>query len=219
MRVLLVEDDAILGEAVRDHVAAQGHAVDWARSLSGADDHLATTAYGLILLDLQLPDGRGITWLKRLRAGGSDMAVIIATARDQLSDRIEGLNSGADDYLIKPFDLDELAARLSAVARRYGGLPNPVLTFGDVLIDRAHRTVAVRGGAVDLSPREWIVLEELLARPGATVSKRHIEDAMYAFGMEVESNTIEVYVSRLRKKVGPSLIATIRGIGYRIAAP
>jgi two-component system, OmpR family, response regulator len=217
MRVLLVEDDDILGEAVRDHVAAQGHAVDWATSLSETDDYLATTTYGLILLDLQLPDGRGIRWLKRLRAGGSNVPVIIATARDQISDRIEGLNSGADDYLTKPFDLDELAARLAAVARRYGGLANPALTFGDVEIDRARRTVTVGGRTVDLSPREWIVLEELLVRPGATISKRHLEDAIYAFGMEVESNTIEVYVSRLRKKIGPSLITTVRGLGYRIA--
>lgn len=216
MRVLLVEDDRVLGEAVRDHIAALGHAIDWARSIGSADDHVATASYGLVILDMQLPDGRGIDWLRRLRASKSDAAVVIATARDALSERIEGLNAGADDYLVKPFDLDELAARISAVARRYQGRPAPGLVIGSVEVDLATRQVRVAGAQVDLSSREWIVLEELAARPGAIVSKAKLEDAMYAFGMEVESNTIEVYVSRLRKKLGRGVIATMRGVGYRL---
>jgi two-component system OmpR family response regulator len=166
---------------------------------------------------MQLPDGRGIEWLRSIRNDRAEAAVIIATARDALSERIEGLNAGADDYLAKPFDLDELAARIAAVARRYVGRPNPSLTVGALQIDRAARQVRVSGTPVDLSAREWIVLDELAARPGAIVSKSQLEDAIYAFGMEVESNTIEVYVSRLRKKLGQNAVTTVRGVGYRLA--
>lgn len=218
MRILLVEDDGLLGEAVRDHIAALGHAVDWSRTLASAREHLDVAAYDLILLDLQLPDGTGMAFLKRLRDSGIGTAVIILTARDQLTDRIAGLNAGADDYLVKPFDLGELTARLAAVARRYAGTPNPVLQVGAVVIDRAARAVKAVDTDVTLTAREWTVLDELAARPGATVSKRQIEDALYAFGAEVESNTVEVYLSRLRKKLGAAAIQTVRGVGYRIAA-
>lgn len=218
MRILLVEDDGVLGEAVRDHIAALGHAIDWSRTLASAREYLDVAAYDLMLLDLQLPDGTGMSFLKRLRDSGSGIAVIILTARDQLTDRIAGLNAGADDYLVKPFDLGEFTARLAAVARRYAGTPNPVLQVGAVAIDRAARTVRTTDADVALTAREWTVLEELAARPGATVSKRQIEDALYAFGAEVESNTVEVYLSRLRKKLGPAAIQTVRGVGYRIAA-
>ncbi len=217
MRVLLVEDDRVLGGAIRDHIATLGHAVDWARTLGDATDHFAAAEYGLVVLDMQLPDGRGIEWLRSIRNDRAEAAVIIATARDALSERIEGLNAGADDYLAKPFDLDELAARIAAVARRYVGRPNPSLTVGALQIDRAARQVRVSGTPVDLSAREWIVLDELAARPGAIVSKSQLEDAIYAFGMEVESNTIEVYVSRLRKKLGQNAVTTVRGVGYRLA--
>ena len=218
MRILLVEDDGLLGEAVRDHIAALGHAVDWSRTLASAREHLDVAAYDLVLLDLHLPDGAGMAFLKRLRDSGSGIAVIILTARDQLTDRIAGLNAGADDYLVKPFDLGELTARLAAVARRYAGTPNPVLQVGAVVIDRAARAVKAADTDVTLTAREWTVLDELAARPGATVSKRQIEDALYAFGAEVESNTVEVYLSRLRKKLGAAAIQTVRGVGYRIAA-
>jgi len=218
VRILLVEDDGLLGEAVRDHIAALGHAVDWSRTLASAREHLDVAAYDLILLDLQLPDGTGMAFLKRLRDSGIGTAVIILTARDQLTDRIAGLNAGADDYLVKPFDLGELTARLAAVARRYAGTPNPVLQVGAVVIDRAARAVKAVDTDVTLTAREWTVLDELAARPGATVSKRQIEDALYAFGAEVESNTVEVYLSRLRKKLGAAAIQTVRGVGYRIAA-
>lgn len=217
MRVLLIEDDEVLGEAVRDHIAALGHAVDWARSRSDAEDHLAAASYGLLLLDLGLPDGRGMDLLKALRRNGDQTPVIIATARDRLAERIDGLNAGADDYLVKPYDLGELTARIAAVARRYGGIPNPLLRIGGVTVDRANRRVFLDEVESTLSAREWVVLEELAARPGATVPKRQIEDALYAFGMEVESNTIEVYVSRLRRKIGAEAVVTVRGVGYRLA--
>ena len=219
MRVLLVEDEAGLGSAVREHIAAEGHAVDWLTTLAAAEDAIAGTAYELVLLDLHLPDGRGLEMLRRMRRRGETTPVIIVTARDQISDRIEGLNSGADDYLVKPFDLDELTARLNAVARRYAGNPNPLVAAGDVVIDSARRRVEIAGERVELTAREWTVLDQLLRNPRAIVSKAQIEDALYAFGAEVESNTVEVYVSRLRKKLKRELIATVRGIGYRLVLP
>ncbi|PDQ22074.1 DNA-binding response regulator [Mesorhizobium sanjuanii] len=218
MRVLLIEDDQVLGEAVRDHVAADGHAVDWSSTFAEARDHLDVASYELLLLDLHLPDGKGLEFLKTLRREGSDTPVIILTARDQLSDRIEGLNSGADDYLVKPFDLGELSARLAAVARRYAGSPNPLIRIGPVEIDQAARRVVVDGMETMLTAREWAVLEQFLRRPGVTVGKGQIEDALYAFGSEIESNTVEVYVSRLRRKIGREVISTVRGLGYRLAS-
>ncbi|WP_137932406.1 response regulator [Mesorhizobium comanense] len=219
MRVLLIEDDLVLGEAVRDHIVADGHAVDWSMSLDQAGDHLHVVSYELILLDLHLPDGKGLELLKALRRKGTDTPVIILTARDQLSDRIEGLNSGADDYLVKPFDLQELSARLAAVARRYAGNPNPLIRLGSIEIDHAARRVFVGGAEALLTSREWAVLEQFLRRPGMTVGKGQIEDALYAFGAEIESNTVEVYVSRLRKKIGRDALTTVRGLGYRLAPP
>jgi len=218
VRVLLIEDDPVLGEAVRDHIAADGHAVDWSTTLGDAGDHLHVVSYELVLLDLHLPDGKGLEFLKALRREGTDTPVIILTARDQLSDRIEGLNSGADDYLVKPFDLGELSARLAAVARRYAGNPNPLIRLGLVEIDQASRRVVVDGVEAMLTSREWAVLEQFLRRPGMTVGKNQIEDALYAFGAEIESNTVEVYVSRLRKKIGRDTLKTVRGLGYRLAS-
>jgi len=172
--------------------------------------------YQLILLDLHLPDGKGLEFLKAFRHEGHSTPAIILTARDQLSDRIDGLNSGADDYLVKPFDLGELSARLAAVSRRYAGNPNPLVRLGPVEIDKAHRRVTISGKEAMLTAREWTVLEQFLRRPGVTVGKGQIEDALYAFGAEVESNTVEVYVSRLRRKLGHKVIATVRGLGYRL---
>jgi two-component system OmpR family response regulator len=216
MRVLVIEDDQVLGEAVREHVAASGHAVDWMQRIEPAREALATVPYDLVLLDLNLPDGRGLDLLRSLRRGGSKVPVIVLTAMDQIASRIEGLNTGADDYLVKPFDLSELTARLAAVARRYGGNPNPLLRLGDIEIDLARRFVAVAGRPVDLTAREWAVLERLLRRPNAVIPKSDIEDSLYAFGAEIESNAVEVYVSRLRKKLGRDTIKTIRGIGYKV---
>ncbi len=219
MRILLIEDDKAIGGAVRDHAAADGHAVDWARNLADAGDHARAASYGLVLLDLQLPDGNGVAYLRDMRKRSDLTPVIIMTARDQISDRIAGLNAGADDYLVKPFDLGELSARIHAVARRYGHSPEPALELGDLRIVPAERKVERDGSVVELTAREWSVLDSLLSRRGSLVSKGQIEDALYAFGAEVESNAVEVYVSRLRKKLGADCIATVRGVGYRFAAP
>ena len=216
MRILLIEDDTILGAAVRDHIAAEGHSADWVGRLDRAAEHLDAAAYDLVLLDLMLPDGRGIAFLRTLRRRGDVTPVIILTALDQISDRIEGLNAGADDYLTKPFDLAELSARLAAVARRYSGNPNPLVDLGDLQIDLAARTVLRAGRRVDLTAREWALFEAFVQRPGQVISKAQLEDRLYAFGSEVESNTIEVHVSRLRKKLGAGAVETLRGIGYRL---
>jgi two-component system OmpR family response regulator len=216
LRVLLVEDDLTLGDAVRDHLVSGDHAVDWMKTIDTAASALATTAYSLVLLDLRLPDGSGITLLREVRSKGIATPVIILTAHDQISDRIEGLNSGADDYLVKPFNLGELTARMLAVSRRYSGRPVSSIRIGDLEIDAAERRVRAGGENISLSGREWAVLDALSSRPGAVVSKAQIEEALYAFGSEIESNTVEVYVSRLRKKLGRDHIATLRGIGYRL---
>lgn len=216
LRILLVEDDAILGEAVRDHVVLQNHAVDWMKTIGDAQAALDTTSYGMILLDLRLPDGRGIDLLRTFRNEGGTTPVIILTAHDQISDRIEGLNCGADDYLVKPFNLGELTARMQAVARRSNGRAAGNVRVGLLEINATDRFVALDSVPVILSGREWAVLDALLARPGAIVSKAQIEEALYAFGSEIESNTVEVYVSRLRKKLGRDNIITVRGVGYRL---
>jgi two-component system OmpR family response regulator len=218
MRVLLIEDDHVLGEAVRDHVASLGYGVDWMKRLDDAREALATVAYELVLLDLNLPDGRGLDLLRQLRRQGSVAPVIILTAQDQIAARIDGLNSGADDYLVKPFDLSELSARVGAVARRYNGSPNPLVRRGALEIDLGRRIISIAGKPVDLTAREWAVLERLLRHPNAMVSKAEIEDSLYEFGAEIESNAVEVYVSRLRKKLGRDAITTVRGAGYRVSA-
>jgi two-component system OmpR family response regulator len=218
MRVLLIEDDVILGAAVRDQTRADGHSVDWVTRLEQANDHLASAAYDLILLDLMLPDGLGIPFLRGLRTRGNATPAIILTALDQISDRIEGLNAGADDYMVKPFDLSELTARLNAVARRYSGNPNPLVRIGDLAIDLAARRVTRAGKPVMLTAREWVLFETFVQRPGQLMSKAQLEERLYAFDDEVESNAIEVHVSRLRKKLGREIIETVRGIGYRLGA-
>lgn len=216
MRILLVEDQDLLGDAVRDYVASAGHAVDWMKTLADSEAALATVTYGLVLLDLNLPDGSGLDLLRKLRRAENAVPVIILTARDQVRDRIEGLNSGADDYLVKPFDLDELGARIAAVNRRSLSTPFAAMTIGDLVIERDTRRITLRGESVDLTAKEWVVLEELMRHPGSLVGKDKIEDALYAFGSEIESNTVEVYISRLRKKIGASSIVTSRGLGYRL---
>lgn len=216
MRILLVEDDTILGAAVRDHIIADNHSVDWVNRLDMAAEHIDSAAYDLVLLDLMLPDGHGVAFLRNLRRKGCVTPVIILTALDQISDRINGLNAGADDYMTKPFDLSELSARLNAVARRYSGNPNPLVEIGDLQIDLAARTVVRCGRPVDLTAREWAIFEAFVQRPGQVLSRTQLEERLYAFGAEVESNTIEVHVSRLRKKLGPAIVDTVRGIGYRL---
>jgi two-component system OmpR family response regulator len=219
MRILLIEDDDVLGAAVHDQIAADGHSLDWVKRLDAARDAIAVAAYDLVLLDLMLPDGRGIVFLKELRGRGDVTPVIILTALDQVSDRIEGLNAGADDYLVKPFDLAELSARIGSVARRYSGNPNPVVTLGPLEIDLAARSLRKDGKPVPLTAREWVLFEAFVQRPGQLLSKAQLEERLYSFDTEIESNTIEVHVSRLRKKLGHGAITTERGLGYRLGAP
>ena len=219
MRILLIEDDTVLGAAIRDQIAADGHSVDWVMRLDMARDALAGAAFDLVLLDLMLPDGLGLTFLKALRGRGEVTPVIILTALDQVSDRIDGLNAGADDYLVKPFDLAELSARIGSVGRRYTGNPNPIITHGTLEIDRAAKSVRREGKPVALTAREWALFDAFLARPGQLLSKSQLEEKLYAFDAEVESNTIEVHVSRLRKKLGNEVIDTERGLGYRLGVP
>jgi two-component system OmpR family response regulator len=216
MRILLIEDDTVLGAAVRDQIVADGHSVDWVTRLDGARDALAVVTYGLVLLDLMLPDGRGIPFLRALRSKGDVTPVIILTALDQVSDRIEGLNAGADDYIVKPFDLAELSARVGSVARRYVGNPNPIIALGDLEIDLAARSVRKAGRSVALTAREWVLFEAFVQRPDQLLSKAQLEERLYSFDTEVDSNAIEVHVSRLRKKLGHSIIETERGLGYRL---
>lgn len=219
MRILLIEDDKVIGAAVREQIEADGHSVDWAMRLDEAQDALAGASFDLILLDLMLPDGRGIPFLKTLRTRGNTAPVIILTALDQISDRIDGLNAGADDYLVKPFDLAELSARIGAVARRYSGNPNPVMRFGDLEIDLAVRSIRRAGKPVALTAREWVLFEAFLSRPSQLLTRSQLEEHLYSFDADVESNAIEVHVSRLRKKLGAGVIATERGLGYRLGRP
>ena len=216
MRILLIEDDRALGGALRDFLAGRHHAVDWAMRAEEARDALATVHYDLLLLDLMLPDGRGLDLLKESRSGGASVPVIILTARDKVSERIEGLNAGADDYLVKPFDLSELNARIMAVSRRYTGEPNPTLHLGSLEVDLVGKTVRKGGSRIQLTAREWAIFEALIEARGATLSKSSLEERLYGFGDEFESNTIEVHVSRIRKKLGHDLIQTVRGLGYRL---
>ncbi len=219
MRILLIEDDVTLGAAIREQIAGDGQSVDWVKRLDAAGDALGGAGFDLILLDMMLPDGRGIGFLKALRIRGDATPVIILTALDQVSDRIEGLNAGADDYIVKPFDLAELSARIGSVARRYTGNPNPLIHHGDLEIDLAAHSIWRNGAPVQLTMREWALFEALLSRPGQLLSKAQLEEKLYAFDAEVESNTIEVHVSRLRKKLGHDVILTERGMGYRLGAP
>ncbi len=215
MRILLVEDEPLLGEAVAVHLKRL-HAIDWLQSLEEASGAMAAVAYDLLLLDLNLPDGRGLDLLRSVRRSGERVPVIIITARDQIRDRIEGLNAGADDYVLKPFDLDELTARIHSVQRRAAALPSPRLTIGSLDIDQTARTVWRDSEEIHLTAREWALLECLVRRLGVIVPKVKLEEALYDFGSEIESNAVEVYVSRLRKKLGTSVIRTVRGLGYRM---
>jgi two-component system response regulator QseB len=221
MRVLLVEDDPMIGRAVSAGLQDGGYAVDWVRDGGEAELALANGVYDLALLDLGLPRRDGMDILKSVRRAQSEerrkLPILIITARDSVADRVAGLDEGADDYLVKPFDLDELLARARAVIRRHEGRPSPERSYGALSIDPARRRVTFRDVAVDLSAREFAVLEALMKEPGAVVSRDKLEDAVYGWGEEVESNSIEVHLHHLRRKLAPELIRNVRGVGYRIA--
>lgn len=215
MRLLLIEDDDILGDGLADFLRSEGHVVDWCRTLA------ATTSYqgepfDALLVDWQLPDGSGVMWLRGRRARGDATPALILTARDRLSERIEGLDSGADDYLVKPFAPEELAARLRAVSRRHAGASAARQRFGEVEVDVGARCAWVAGQRAELTAREWAVLEALVLRAGRIVPKTDLERLVLGFEAELASNALEVHVSALRRKLGRTLIETVRGLGYRI---
>lgn len=216
MRVLLVEDTSDLADAVLRHLRSQGHAVDHADSRDSAEAAWDVARYDLVLLDLGLPDGSGLELLRVRRAAGDRTPVVIATARDQISDRIAGLDAGADDYVVKPFDLGELSARLRAHARRAAGDPSAELCIGPYRIDRIGARVFFDGDEVRLTSREWAVLDALTASRGRVLSRQALEERLYAFDDEIAGNAVEVYVSRLRAKLGAEVIETRRGIGYLV---
>jgi two-component system OmpR family response regulator len=217
MHLLLLEDDIDLGQAVGEHLEAHGHTVSWMKLCSQAEQVMASSEADMALIDLRLPDGDGIELLKAWRARGERRPVIMLTARDQISDRIKGLQAGADDYLVKPFDLDELVARVQAVARRAGLGDAQVLRTGRVALDFENKVARLDGAQVTLTAMEWALLSCLAARPGHTLSRQQIRQAIFQPGrMEAESNSMEVIISRLRRKLGPELISTHRGLGYRL---
>jgi len=214
VRVLLVEDDDLLGDGVRSGVAQAGFAVDWARDGLEADVALALGDYDAVVLDLGLPGLGGLELLARLREAGKPTPVLVLTARDTVADRVAGLDRGADDYLIKPFDLDELLARLRALLRRATGRAEPVLRDGDLALDPASRSVTLAGRPVELSPRELSLLQVLMSHPGEVLSRERIEERLYGWGDEIASNAVEVHVHNLRRKLGAERIRTVRGAGY-----
>ncbi len=216
MRVLLVEDDALLGDGVRAGLKQAGFAVDWAQDGQAAKLALETEEYAVMVLDLGLPKLSGTELLKWLRGRESTLPVLILTARDTVADRVSGLNAGADDYLVKPFDLDELVARLNALLRRSVGVVSHTMQHGDITLTPSTHQVSKNGKTVDLSSREFSLLHELLLHIGRVQSREQLEQHLYGWGEEVESNSVEVHVHHLRKKLGGQLIRTMRGVGYVI---
>ena len=216
MRLLLLEDDPMIGEAIRAGLKRDGFAVDWVRAADAAQHALDSEPFELLLLDLGLPGGDGLELLEALRGRGSTLPVLIITARDAVADRVAGLDAGADDYLVKPFDLDELAARIRALLRRKSGRGEPHLEHLGVALEPATHRVTRDGVEVALSPREFALLELLLERPGAILSRSQLEERLYGWGEEIESNAVEVHIHGLRRKLGAQFIRTVRGVGYRV---
>lgn len=216
MRILLVEDDIMVGESLCRALTQSGHAVDWLRDGDSADSALHAQSFDMMLLDLGLPKRAGLDVLKQLRDRGSAMPVIILTAREALSERITGLDAGADDYLVKPFALEELEARIRAVERRHVGQSKPLLQCGELTLDPSTREVRFRNEPVQLSAREYQILYVLLRRPGAIISRPDLEEQLFNWDAEIDSNAIEVYIHRLRQKLSPQTIRTVRGLGYQM---
>lgn len=216
MRLLVVEDDVMLGEALQVGLRQQGFSVDWLKDGVAAQQALQTEPFAAVVLDLGLPRRSGIDVLKELRGQGGGLPVLILTARDRVEDRIGGLDAGADDYMIKPFDLGELAARLRALIRRANGSPSPLICVGPLQLDPASHKVSLRGEDKPLSAREFAVLQELMRLPGRVISRQQLESRLYAWDEELESNAIDVYIHHLRRKLGAEVIRTLRGVGWFI---
>jgi len=214
VRVLLVEDDAMIAAGLTTALRQAGFAVDWVNDGHGAHAALQTTEFDLVLLDLGLPQRDGIAVLREFRRRGAVTPVIILTARDEIQSRITGLDAGADDYIVKPFDLDEVLARMRSVLRRAAGRGDSHIVHGDLRLDPATRTVERGGVPVAISAHEYSVLEALLQRPGAVLSRAQLEDRLYGWNESIASNAVEVYVHGLRRKLGPDCIRTLRGVGY-----
>ena len=218
MRILLVEDDPMIGESVVEGLKSEGYAVDWVRDGKEAELSIAATPYSLVLLDLGLPRRDGIEVLKGLRERRVDVPVLVITARDTVSDRIKGLDAGADDYLVKPFDLDELSARVRALVRRAAGRAEPVIERGPLVINPATREVTWHGAVVALSAREYALLAALAERPGLVLSRAQLEEKLYGWNEAVGSNAVEVHIHNVRKKLGDGVINNVRGLGYTLAS-
>lgn len=216
MRVLLVEDDTMIGESLRKGLRGEGFAVDWVQDGQDAEHALDLAEYALVLLDLGLPRKDGLVVLHGWRQRGISVPVLVLTARDSVPDRVKGLDSGADDYLVKPFDLTELLARMRALLRRQAGRARDLIEIGALRLDPVARTVEYRGQAISLSAREFALLNALLETPDAVLSREQLEDRLYGWGEEVESNAIEVHVHNVRRKLNARLILTVRGVGYRL---
>jgi two-component system response regulator QseB len=216
MRILLVEDDPMIGESVVSGLAGEGHAVDWVRDGAAAETAIATTPYALVLLDLGLPKRDGIEVLRDLRARKLDLPVLVMTARDTVRDRVAGLDAGADDYLVKPFDLDELSARVRALLRRAAGRAEPLIERGPLVLNPATHEVHWRGETLEVSGREFALLTALAERHGAVVSRAQLEERLYGWNETIGSNAVEVHIHHLRRKLGEDAIRTVRGLGYRL---
>jgi two-component system response regulator QseB len=216
MRILLVEDDELLGDGLRTGLIQYGYAVDWLKDGMSADQALKTENFDLVVLDLGLPKLSGINVIQNLRARGQTMPVLILTARESVEDRVKGLDSGADDYLTKPFDLDELCARLRALQRRFSSRAEPLLVHENISLDPASHTVTLNNETVNVSRREFALLHKLLENSGRVLSREHLTQSLYGWGEDVDSNALEVHIHNLRKKFGQTFIRTIRGIGYMI---
>ena len=216
MRLLLIEDDDMIGKAVREGLMRAGFTVDWVTDGRAADLALGNGVYDLAILDLGLPKKDGMAILASLRAASNFIPVLIASARDTVADRIAGLEAGADDYVLKPFDLDELIARVRALLRRHAGSGAPLLKCGALVLDPVRKTVVRNDVPVDLSAKEFALLETLMQRPGAVLSREQLEESVYGWGDEIGSNAIEVHLHHLRKKLGSATIKNVRGVGYRV---
>ncbi len=216
MRLLLAEDDVMIGQAVRTGLNQQGFAVDWVQDGGAAEHALGVGTYDLCLLDLGLPRKEGLQVLKGLRQRGSALPVVIMTARDAITDRVQGLDAGADDYVVKPFELSELAARIRAVLRRREGRASPVMEHLGVTLDAATHEVRRDGNDVQLSAREFSLLQALMEHPGRILSRAQIEERLYGWNEEVGSNVVEVHIHSLRRKLGADFVLNVRGVGYRV---
>jgi two-component system, OmpR family, response regulator QseB len=218
MRLLLVEDDTLIGEGVRAGLRQAGFTVDWVQDGEAASLAAANGVYDLVILDLGLPRKDGLALLHELRRKGDEVAVLVLTARDAVVDRVRGLDAGADDYVVKPFDLDELTARVRALLRRRAGRAQPVSRHGPLVLDPVTRRVTLRGEPVSLSAREFALLDALLEHPGAVLSREELEERVYGWDEEVASNAVEVHLRNLRRKLGPRTIRNLRGAGYCVPA-